>query len=541
MKYLSRRYFKFFLAYVGIIFALSIVHWNGVSIFLNSSLAEAAGPSIGLDINNQGIRRAIEVQKGHEVQLFRIPGVVGVGTGIGANGQAIIKVFTVRAGILDIPQRLEEIPVETKVTGMFVAYSDSPYWFPRPVPIGVSTGHPDITAGTIGCRVTDGTNVYALSNNHVYANMNNASDGDNALQPGTYDGGVNPDDAIGTLFDFQPIDFSIFGSNTIDAAIVLTTPYEVGNATPTDSEAYLEDYVTPNSIIFGDSNSDGFFDNKNDLLLLLVKKLGRTTGLTHGQITAINVTSAVCYANCSNPFSSQYAWFDDQISISSVNSNAFSLGGDSGSLIVTEDNNNPVGLLFAGSDTTTLANRIDLVLDRFGVSVDGGSSSGNITPTAHFTYTIDRLAVDFTDQSTDLDGTITQWSWNFGDGNTSTVQNPAHTYGASGTYTVSLIVVDNDGGSGSTSKEVTVSDGSVATIMLTATGKLNKKWVIVNLDWNGANTDNVEIRRNGTLVIMTSNDGAYTDKINNDGGGPYTYQVCEEGTSTCSAVTPVTF
>ena len=64
----------------------------------------------------------------------------------------------------------------------------------RAVPIGVSTGHPDITAGTIGARVTDGTNVFALSNNHVYANENNTTTGANGLQPGPIDGGANPDD-----------------------------------------------------------------------------------------------------------------------------------------------------------------------------------------------------------------------------------------------------------------------------------------------------------------------------------------------------------
>jgi len=61
---------------------------------------------------------------------------------------------------------------------------------PRPAPIGVSTGHPRVTAGTIGCRVKDSSGrVYALSNNHVYAWENKASAGDNVLQPGAYDGG----------------------------------------------------------------------------------------------------------------------------------------------------------------------------------------------------------------------------------------------------------------------------------------------------------------------------------------------------------------
>jgi CARDB len=54
----------------------------------------------------------------------------------------------------------------------------------------------------------------------------------------------------------------------------------------------------------------------------------------------------------------------------------FSGGGDSGSLIVTDDGNkNPVALLFAGSSTQTIANRIDLVLNRFAVHVDGGTSA----------------------------------------------------------------------------------------------------------------------------------------------------------------------
>jgi len=371
MKYLSRRYFKFILAYVGIIFALSIVHWNGVSIFLNSSLAEAAGPSIGLDINNQGIRRAIDVQKGHEVQLFRIPGVVGVGTGIGANGQAIIKVFTVRAGILDIPQRLEEIPVEMKVTGMFVAYSDPKARFLRPVPIGVSTGHPAITAGTLGARVKDRYgNVYALSNNHVYANVNKASIGDPALQPGTFDGGDLLTDQIGTLWDYKEINGGIFAQNKIDAAIVLTTTDMVGNATPSD-----DGYGIPNSIIWGDSNSDGTFDNVTEMLDLPVKKFGRTTKLTKGKVSSINVTAMVCYDNC-NTSDAWYAWLVEQIAITAEIPGTFSDGGDSGSLVVTDDgNNNPVGLLFAGSSTDTLANRIDYVLNEFEVSIDGSQST----------------------------------------------------------------------------------------------------------------------------------------------------------------------
>jgi hypothetical protein len=97
-----------------------------------------------------------------------------------------------------------------------------------------------------------------------------------------------------------------------------------------------------------------------------VQKYGRTTGHTVGRITGINATLDVDYRG-------NVARFTGQIMISG---DGFSTGGDSGSLIVTKGllqaDRRPVGLLFAGSPTNTVANRIDLVLDRFGVTIDGG-------------------------------------------------------------------------------------------------------------------------------------------------------------------------
>jgi PKD repeat protein len=72
---------------------------------------------------------------------------------------------------------------------------------------------------------------------------------------------------------------------------------------------------------------------------------------------------------------------------------------------------------------------------------------GNQSPVANFTYSIDGLTVTFTDLSYDPDGYIASWLWDFGDGTTSTTQNPVHTYAVDGTYTVSLTVTDNEGAS----------------------------------------------------------------------------------------------
>lgn len=230
-------------------------------------------------------------------------------------------------------------------------------WCSRPVPIGVSTGHPAITAGTIACRLKDiSGNVFALSNNHVYAAENQASIGDNALQPGTYDGGAegsNPSiidgDEIGTLTAFVPVIFYPFGLNTIDAAIVECSEATLGNSTPDDG------YGIPNSTTTGAYIGQA------------VQKYGRTTGLTKGTVTAVNGAFFVQY-------STGFAIFMDQIVVEG-NIESFSGPGDSGSLVVTDNLScNPVGLLFAGSSSQTIINPIDAVLGAFsGVSIDGES------------------------------------------------------------------------------------------------------------------------------------------------------------------------
>jgi len=82
----------------------------------------------------------------------------------------------------------------------------------------------------------------------------------------------------------------------------------------------------------------------------------------------------------------------------------------------------------------------------------------NLPPVSFFSYSADRLDVDFIDESFDVDGYIDSWIWDFGDGNTSTEQFPQHTYGNPDTYTVNLAVKDNDNISASISKIITLSN-----------------------------------------------------------------------------------
>ena len=301
--------------------------------------------------NAAPIATVMAVQERHTDRLLVNPHVVGTATGLGPNGKHVVLVFTRGADASGIPKSLDGVRVIARVTGEFRALEDPTARQPRPVPFGVSTGHPAITAGTIGCRLTDGTDVYALSNNHVYADENNASIGDNALQPGPFDGGMNPGDAIGTLKAFIPIRFG-GRTNFVDAAVALSSTALLGTST------LLGGYGTPKSTTTTAS------------IGIAVQKYGRTTGQTSGTVTGVNATVWVGYDSGVARFRKQFI----------IEPGGFSEGGDSGSLIVVDggsDDRKPVGLLFAGSSTHTIANPIDQVLQRLGddlgktLSIDG--------------------------------------------------------------------------------------------------------------------------------------------------------------------------
>jgi PKD repeat protein len=83
-------------------------------------------------------------------------------------------------------------------------------------------------------------------------------------------------------------------------------------------------------------------------------------------------------------------------------------------------------------------------------------SADNRSPTADFDWTCEELTCQFTDASTDSDGSLTGWTWRFGDGTTSEEQEPSHTYAGSGTFTVRVTVTDNEGATDESSDDVTV-------------------------------------------------------------------------------------
>jgi hypothetical protein len=280
----------------------------------------------------------MRAQNEHAAALMAHRGVIGTGTGITTDGRLGILALTDREGVADVPSQIDGIPVERRFIGIVKAYA-------KPgtggsLQCGTSTGNDlECAAGTIGCVVLKGGTKYFLSNNHVFARENAASNGERIDAPGRYD--AHPICAqtqkCATLAGFKTISFN--NNNTVDCAIAQPDP----------------------SRPFTVATACGYTPSSNVVAAFVgqaVKKCGRTSGLTHGTVQAINVTVQVQY-------SGGVATFVNQI----MTPGNFIRSGDSGSLMVEETSNNPVGLCFAGGSGASFANPIGDVLQAFGATV----------------------------------------------------------------------------------------------------------------------------------------------------------------------------
>ena len=170
------------------------------------------------------------------------------------------------------------------------------------------------------------------------------------------------------------------------------------------------------------------------------------------------------------------------------------------------------------------------------------SAIGEVTPQppqANFNAEIEGLTAMFTDSSTDANNDITQWSWNFGDGATSSDQNPTHVYAGSGSYNVELTVTDSEGNTSTYMQTVVVSDVDIE-LTLKRANKSRLGTMRVDLSWGTVGAESMNVYRNGELIDTTSDNGRYRDYERGASLSSYDYQLCVSD-NVCSNIVTVTF
>ncbi len=327
-----------------------------------------------------------QVKEAAKDNLLAMQNVVGVGIGYQIKGgeqtgnYAIVVMVSRKLPLpalalnTILPKNVDGVTIDVIEVGELRALqARTDRW--RPAPGGISIGHYKITAGTFGAIVRDinSGERLILSNNHVIANSNDADPGDQILQPGPIDGGSPDVDTIAHLDRFCPIEFAtepgicdiaetyaslgnaiagLLGSrhrvNTQQSDPQAVNLVDAAVAKPVNDSDVLDEILEIGTIEGSEEGSLG----------MSIRKSGRTTSFTTSQINLINATVDVNYG------SGRTARFENQLV-----SGPMSQGGDSGSLLVAGDSLHAVGLLFAGSNQSTIFNPIQAVFDCLEVDI----------------------------------------------------------------------------------------------------------------------------------------------------------------------------
>jgi hypothetical protein len=248
-----------------------------------------------------------------------------------------------------LPGRIGAETTDVIETGLFRAFAIAERKFLRPARPGCSVGFAftgkdaaAVMAGTFGALVEADGKRYILSNNHVLANQNALPLGSTIYQPGLLDKNSPVPDQIAKLSRFVPLQAQ--KANRVDCAIaeLLEAASAKPNVMPRVNKLRSGD---PVAAVEGAK----------------VEKSGRTTSYTTGTIRDVAATVKVRY-------DLGMLTFTDQILIVG-GTKSFSNEGDSGSLIVEQKSKRPVGLLFGGTETHTIANHIEDVLKELKVTI----------------------------------------------------------------------------------------------------------------------------------------------------------------------------
>lgn len=342
---------------------------------------------VELDIR-EALLKAVQIREQVAAEMMQLRNVVACGVGFKLQNGKVTSTPCVSVSVREkmsrdrlrpqdmIPGLVSNIPTDVIETGEIIAHSLDRQSRQRPIRPGVSIGHQNSSAGTLGCIVKRDGNQYLLSNNHVLALLNKAQPGDAVLQPGPGDGGSLLDQ-VALLSDYVELEFrSSIDAQTFSQAaeksgcapliasvLALLGKTDVQDPPDTGSEPENTVDAALAQPLDGIAIDPRIIDigglplgvGEPELGMRIIKS-GRTSGLTQGIIQQIDVTVDVRYGE-------QVARFKNQIL-----TNPISEPGDSGSLVL-DYQRNAIGLLFAGSRLVSIVNPIQLVLDAFGVEL----------------------------------------------------------------------------------------------------------------------------------------------------------------------------
>ncbi len=237
----------------------------------------------------------------------------------------------------------------------------------------------DCCGGTLGALLQDERGrQYLLSNNHVLARSDHASVGDDVVQPGLIDNNCTPNgegagiQPVGSLAEWLPLSSR---ATNADAAIAEVASRSVDSLGSVQELGPRLADGTLAAAPLGTSSTNG--KGETAQLRLRVAKSGRTTGLTCGSVSAIDVDVSVdYYRDCAETRPYLTKTFTHQIGVSG---NHMSDAGDSGAVLVDTQNAEPVGLYFAGGSDNAgvaqgLANPVSDVLSELGTQSGNGAN-----------------------------------------------------------------------------------------------------------------------------------------------------------------------
>ncbi len=333
----------------------------------------AAPPSGQTDLlmnaSNPSFQRAMAIQDKHTTKLMADPDVIGTATTIGDDGNPAIMVLVLNEkAALGVPTKLDDVNTVVVLTDRIVAMKTTTLSHTAkqtpPIQLGTSGGwRYDLAngyccGGTLGSLIQVGGQKRILSNYHVFeadivagGNSRVAATGDYIIQPGL-------------------IDVSCVATNAQNVATLVKTSSLPGSNVDCSSAAIITGMVRDDGAILeiGVLSSSTVAASVGQL----VKKSGRTTGLTRSYVSGLNGTVSIAYENECAGGDAFTKTFTGQILVYQKRS-SFLAGGDSGSLMVQDVTTNPkaIGLLFAGSTSLAIANPINSVLSFLGATMVG--------------------------------------------------------------------------------------------------------------------------------------------------------------------------